>query len=177
MVDNTVFFPPGLTIPREPVYPSFNPSIFQFSSREDPDAPPCVFTPACVLPHALPAPAVFSLLASSWSCPVESRSEDAHHAPPSAYAPLPRRWPRLSTRLHSLVGWRASASACASLVRGQKPPGSTQTQRHPRLRLSQSAVSVLRHQRCSHPRGFLEMASMAKPSASRPFEVLLAAPR
>jgi hypothetical protein len=38
----------------------------------------------------------------------------------------------------------------ASLARGEKPAGSSQAQRHPGLRLSQPAVSLLRHHRCAH---------------------------
>jgi hypothetical protein len=41
-VDNSAFSPTGLTIPLDPVYPSFNPSIRPFSSREDSDALPYV---------------------------------------------------------------------------------------------------------------------------------------
>src|SRR5690348_8781090 len=52
----------------------------------------------------------------------------------------PRRLPRLSSRLHYLIGWRVGPWVCASLVRGQKPPGSTETDTHRRLRLSLSAV-------------------------------------
>ncbi len=58
MVDKSVFFHTGLTIPLDLVYPSFNSSIRPFSSREDPDAPPCVVTLARVLPPAPPAPAL-----------------------------------------------------------------------------------------------------------------------
>ena len=83
--------------------------------------------------------------------PSSSRGRgQAHHAPPSAQAPLPRRLPRLSSRLHSLVGWRACA--CASLARGEKPARSTQAHEHRGLRLSQPAVPLLRDHRCSHPR-------------------------
>ena len=45
-----------------------------------------------------------------------TRRGQAQHTPPSAETPLSRRLPCLSSRLHSLVGWRASASACASLA-------------------------------------------------------------
>jgi hypothetical protein len=40
------------------------------------------------------------------------------------------RLPRLSSLLHFPVGSRAFASACAPLVRGQKPTGSTQAGEH-----------------------------------------------
>src|SRR5215469_6705408 len=63
------------------------------------------------------------------------------------------------------------------LSRGQKPARSPQTHPHRGLRLSEPAVCVLREHRCALPRGFSVMASMDKPSASRPFGVRRAAPR
>jgi len=149
-VDNSAFSPTGLTIPLDPVYPSFNPSNRPFSSREDSDAPPCVVTPARVLPHALPAPALFSLLAPSWSCPGES-SEDAQHAPSPAPATYPTRLSGLSPFRPLLNGCETITSAGASLVRGLKSARSSQTHRNARLRLSQSAVFVLWYHRRSHP--------------------------
>src|SRR5215470_1781354 len=148
MVDKSVFPPTGLTTPLDPVDPFFNSSMLPFSSSEDPDAPPCVVTPARAFSLA---PALCSVLASSWFCPVENSCEDAHHGATSSQAPHSRRLPRLSSRLPCLVGWRACAWACASLARGQKPAKSTQTHRHARFRLSQSAVRVQRDHRCAHP--------------------------
>jgi hypothetical protein len=81
-----------------------------------------------------------------------TRRSQAQQAPPSAEAPLPRRLPRLSSRLHSLGRWRASACSCTPLEQGQKPPRSTQASGHRGLCLSQSAVCVLRDHRCSRPR-------------------------
>src|SRR5215472_15726966 len=52
VVDNSAFSPTGLTMPLDPVYPSFNSSFRPFPSREDPDASPGV------LPPALPAPCI-----------------------------------------------------------------------------------------------------------------------
>jgi hypothetical protein len=115
MVDKSAFSPTGLTIPLDPVYPCFNPSIFPFSNSEDPDAPPCVVHPARVLPPALPAPALFSLVAPYWSYPVESSSEDAQHAPPSPEASHRRRLPCLSSGLHCLVRCGTCANASTSL--------------------------------------------------------------
>ncbi len=63
VVDNSVFSPTGLTIPFDLVYPPFNSSTLPVSSSEDADAPSCVVTPARVLPPALPALAVCSLVA------------------------------------------------------------------------------------------------------------------
>jgi hypothetical protein len=60
--------------------------------------------------------------------------------------------PRLSSRLHSRVGWRASVYSCAPLARGQKPAGSPQAGEYRGLRLSQPAMPVLQHHRCFHPR-------------------------
>jgi hypothetical protein len=60
--------------------------------------------------------------------------------------------PRLSPLLHQPVCYRTCAFPCASLVRGQKPPGRAQADQHRRLCLSQSAVRVLRHHRFSHSR-------------------------
>jgi hypothetical protein len=96
-----------------------------------------------------------------------TRKGQAHDAPSSPEAPLPRRWPRLSSRLPCLVGWRACA--CASLARGEKPARSPQAREHRGLRLSQPEVPLLGHHRGSDPRGFLGMASMARPSGSATF--------
>jgi hypothetical protein len=90
-------------------------------------------------------------------------------------APLPRRLSRLSSRLHSLVGWRASACSCATLARGEKPAGSPQASEHRGFCLSQSAVRVLRDHRCAHPcagRGWQAWPGRAH---RRPFEALPAA--
>jgi len=87
VVDNSVFFPTGLTIPLDLVYPPFNSSTLPVSSSEDADAPSYVVTLARVLPPALPALAVCSSVALPWSCPVERSSEGAHQAPPSAASP------------------------------------------------------------------------------------------
>jgi len=89
-------------------------------------------------------------LAPSWSCPVESSSQGAHDVPTSAQASLSTRLPRLSSRLHCLVGWRISTCTCAPLARGEKPSGSPQASEYRRLRLSQPAVRVLRHHRRFH---------------------------
>src|SRR6266849_4663476 len=151
VVDNSDFSPTRLTFPIEATYSSLSEGNCPFSSfqaKRIPNEPTCVL--ALILPHVLSRAALYPVLAPSRSCPVESSSQDAHHAPPSAQAPLPGRLPRLSPRLHCLVGWRTSASACASLVRGQKPAGSTQASEHRRLRLPQSAVPVLRDHRCTH---------------------------
>jgi hypothetical protein len=86
-------------------------------------------------------------------------------------APLPRRLSRLSSRLHSLVGWRASACSCATLARGEKPAGSPQASEHRGFCLSQSAVRVLRDHRCAHPcagRGWQAWPGRAHPDLSRP---------
>ena len=107
---------------------------------------------ARVLAHLLPGATVCPLLVSSWSCPVESSSQGAHKAPSPAQASHPRGLPCLSTRLSCLVSWKASACCCESLVRGEKPTRSSQASEHGRLRLSQSAVRVLRQHRGAHPR-------------------------
>ena len=75
----------------------------------------CVRVPARGLPPPLAGEARASLLVPSSAFHLTRRGR-AQRAPPSAEAPLPSRLPRLSSRLHSLVGWRASASACASLA-------------------------------------------------------------
>ena len=69
-------------------------------------------------------------------------------------------------RLHCPVGWRASAYPCARLSRGQKPPGSTQAREHRGLRLSQSAVRVLRDHRC--PRSRPGWRWQARPGRAHP---------
>jgi hypothetical protein len=55
--------------------------------------------------------------------------------------------------------------------------GARHPHRHSRVRLSMPAVLVLWDHRCAHPRGFSAMASMVRPSVSRPFEALPAAAR
>src|SRR5260221_13711119 len=102
-----------------------------------------VRVPVPGLPSLLSGEARASRLVSTSDFLLTRRSQ-AHQAPPFAQAPHSRRLSRLSTRLHGLVGWRASAGACASLERGEKPAGSSQTHRHRRFRLSQSPVHVLR---------------------------------
>lgn len=80
-----------------------------------------------------------------------TRRGEAPHLAPSAQAPLPRRLPSLSSRLHCLLEWRASACTCATLVRGEKSPRSTQARQHRGLSLSQPAMHVLRDHRCPGP--------------------------
>jgi hypothetical protein len=125
-------------------------SMLPISNSEDDDGPSRVLVPARGLPPQLFGEALASLLVSS-SAFLLTRKGQAQHAPPAPLAPLPRRLPRLLSRLHCLVGWRVSASASASLARGQKPPRSPQTHKHRRFRLSQPAVPVLRHHRRFHP--------------------------
>src|SRR5215467_1351393 len=96
VVDNSVFSPTGLTIPFDHVYPPFNSSTIPVSSSKDADVPSCVVSPARVLPPALPALAVCSLVAPPWSCQGERSSEGAHQAPPSAHATKGKRQSRLS---------------------------------------------------------------------------------
>ena len=106
--------------------------------------------------------------------PHEEEPSAAHSTVCSS--PLPRRLPCLLSRLPCRVEWRASACFCATLARGQKPAGSTQTGEHRGLCLSQPAVRLLRDHRCPSPRDFLGMARMAVPNGSRPFAVRPAAP-
>ena len=100
-------------------------SMLPIANSEDDDGPSRVLVPALGLPPPLFGVALASLLVSS-SAFLLTRKGQAQHAPPSPEAPLPRRLPRLLSRLHCLVGWRASASSCATLARGEKPAGSTQ---------------------------------------------------
>src|SRR6266487_243581 len=100
-------------------------SLLPISNSEDRYGPSCVRVPARGLPPAFSGEARASLLVP-FSAFLLTRRGQAHDAPSSAQAPLPRRLSRLSSRLHPLVGWRASASACASLARGQKPSRSAQ---------------------------------------------------
>jgi hypothetical protein len=125
-------------------------SLFLISSSQDLYGPPSVLVLARVLPPVLSLAALCSLLAPSRSCPFASTSPATQHAPPSAQAPLPTRLPRLSSRLHCLAGWKANACSCATLVRGEKPAGSPQAREYRGLCLSQPAMPVLRHHRCSH---------------------------
>ena len=151
-------------------------SRLPISNSEDCYGPSCVRVPARGLPPALFGEARASLLVPSSAFHLTRRGQ-AQRAPPSAEAPLPRRLPRLSSRLHWLVVWRTSVCSCTPLAGGQKPPGSTQAREHRGLCLSQPAVRVLWDHRRFHPCVFLAMASMAALSGSRPFEVLPAASR
>src|SRR5258708_656776 len=117
--------------------------ILRISRSEDPYDASCALSSALVCPHVLSRAAVFPLLAPSWPCPVGS--SQAHPAPPPPQAALPTRLPGLSPRLHSLANCGASASACAPLARGQKPPGSPEAGEHRGLRLSEPQVPLLRH--------------------------------
>ncbi len=125
--------------------------MLRISSSEDKYATSCVHVPAPGLPSPLFDEARASVLVLS-SAFLLKRKGQAQHALSSAQAPLARRLPGLSSRLRSLLDWRASACSCASLARGEKPPGHTQAREYRGLRLSQSAVHVLRHYRCSDPR-------------------------
>ena len=91
--------------------------------------------------------------------------------------PHPTRLSGLSPFLHLLSGCGAIASARAALARGEKPAGSPETQRHPRLRLPQPAVPVLRDHRRSRLCASLVMAPMVPLNRSRPFAARPAAPR
>src|SRR5579864_8416436 len=102
-----------LTFPLEAPYSSYSEEKCPFSSFQ---AQRILHELTYVLPHLLARAALCPVLAPTWSCPVESSCQDTQQAPPSAQTPLPTRLPPLSSRLHSLVGWRASASAGASLV-------------------------------------------------------------
>jgi transposase-like protein/IS1 family transposase len=75
----------------------------------------------------LSSSALASWLAPSSAFPL-SRCIQTQPSPPSSQATNPSGLPRLSSRLHFLVGSRAAAGA--SLVRGEKPPGSTQADTH-----------------------------------------------
>ena len=97
--------------------------MIPISNSEDDDGPSHVPIPAPGLPPPLAGEAWASWLVLS-SAFLLAGNGQAQHAPPSPEAPMPRRLPRLSTRLHGLVGWRASTCTCAPLARGQKPAGS-----------------------------------------------------
>jgi hypothetical protein len=110
-----------------------------------------VHVPARGLPTPLSGAALASWLVPSSAFLLKKRCHSLK-SPTSAQAALSRRLPHMSSRLHSLSGCRAGAFACASLARGEKPAGSTQAGEHRGVRLSQSAMLILRHQRCSDPR-------------------------
>ncbi len=113
VVDNSDFSPTHLTFPLGRPYSSFSEGNGPSSSFQAKRMlHECTCVSARVLSHLLFGAALYPLLSLLWSCPVESCSQGAHYASTSAQAPQPRRLPRLSSRLHSLVGWRASASGC-----------------------------------------------------------------
>jgi hypothetical protein len=116
VVDNSDFSPTRLTFPLETPYSTFsegNGPCSSFQAERILHEPACVL--ARVLPHLLSRAALCPLLALSRSCPGESSCQDTQQAPTSPPAPLPRRLPCLSSRLHSLLRCRASACACATL--------------------------------------------------------------
>jgi len=90
-------------------------SMLPISNSEDDDGPSRVLVPALGLPPPIFGVALASLLVPS-SAFLLTRKGQAQHAPPSPEAPLPRRLPRLLSRLHCLVGWLASACSCATLA-------------------------------------------------------------
>lgn len=145
VVENSDISPTGLTFPHDGPYATFSegkgPSS-SFQAKRMLHERPCVS--ARVFAHLLSGTAVCPLLAPSWSQQVES-SQGAHCAPTTAQAPLSTRLPRLSSGLHSRTECRASTSTCTSLVRGQKPAGSSEAHPHRGIRLSEPAVPVLRH--------------------------------
>src|SRR5258708_23038157 len=104
-------------------------SLPPISNSEDRYGPSCVLVPARGLSPLLSGAALASLLVPSPTFLLTRRGQ-AQQAPPSAQASLPRRLPGLSSRLHSLLRWRASSCACASPQRGKKPTGSTQPPTH-----------------------------------------------
>jgi hypothetical protein len=85
--------------------------MLPISSSEDRYDHSGVRVSARVLPHPLSSVALASFLAPSSAFPFTSRQE-THSGPTSSQAPLPVRLPRLSSRLHSFVGCRASARGC-----------------------------------------------------------------
>ena len=111
----------------------------------------CVCVLACGLSAALTGAVVASGLVPFFAFLLK-RWGQAQQAQLSAEASLARRLPRLSSRLHGLVGRRAETCACATLARGEKPEGSPQKHRHRRVRLSQPPVHVLREHGSSRPR-------------------------
>src|SRR5437016_5068231 len=76
-------------------------SLLPISNSEDRSGPSGVRVLARGLPPALSGAALASLLVPS-STFLLTRKGQAHDAPSSPEAPLPRRWPRLSSRLPSL---------------------------------------------------------------------------
>src|SRR6266567_8120767 len=143
VVDNSDITPTRLTFPLEAPYSSLskgNGSFASFQAKRILHEPTGVLTR--VLPPVLSRAALCPVLVPSGSRPVESSCQGAQQAPPSAEAALPRRLPRLSSCLRSLVGCRASACSCTPLARGQKPAGSPQASGHRGFCLSQSAVRL-----------------------------------
>jgi hypothetical protein len=151
-------------------------SLPPISNSEDRDGPSCVRVPARGLSPLRSGAAVASYLAPSSGFPF-TRWGQAQHAPPSAQAPLPRRLPRLSSRLPCLVGRRASACSCRPLARDQKPSGSAPSGSTPTA--SPVPISSVRTVgspmlKCTR---WLAMASMVGLSRSRRFGVRPAARR
>jgi hypothetical protein len=65
-----------------------------------------------------------------FSLPIHEQGPSAARSTVCGTAPQPRRWPRLSSRLHCLIGCRASPCSAASLAREEKPPWSPQAREH-----------------------------------------------
>lgn len=125
-------------------------SLPHFSSSEGLYGRSCIVVRVRLL-SPLSGPALASWLAPSSDFLLKSRGHPFLRST-SPQAPHPRRLPRLSTCLPSLVEWKVSAYSCATLARGQKSPRSTQAREHCRLCLSQPAVHLLRYHRGLSPR-------------------------
>jgi len=143
MVDNSDNSPSRLTFPLDAPYSTFSEGNTPPHYQTKRMLHELVRISARVFAYRLSGAPVCPLLASSWSCPVESSRQDSQQAPPSVQAALPRRLSCLSSRLHSRVRCRVGASAGAAMERGEKPPGSTQAHTYRRVRLFEPAVPVL----------------------------------
>jgi hypothetical protein len=114
VVDNSDYYPSGLTVHSTrlmirkltPFLISSSEARYDLSHRR---------VPARVLPSPFSGTALASWLASSPGFPFTSKS-CAHHSAPSAQATHATGLPFLPPGLHSLLGWRADAYSCTTLV-------------------------------------------------------------
>jgi hypothetical protein len=146
--------------------------MLPISNNEDDDGLSCVRVPA----RGLPPSRVFrgfGVLSGSLLAFLLTRRGQTRHAPPSAQAPLPC----LSSRLHGLVGWRASACGCRVGGARGKAGGELSSAETPRASLVPTEIAPPLASPMHTYMRWWAMASMAGSFASKPFEVLPAVPR
>ena len=147
--DNSCFPATRLRTPNRLAYPFFKLSMLRMTNDEVLMA----FHVFLLLSLLLLSPLVAwsTLFAPSWAGAQASR-EGAPRGSPSAQAAHPTRLSSLLSFFLHLACCESDSSACAALVRSQKPARSRHSHRHARLRLPQPPMSVLREHSSSRSR-------------------------